>query len=422
MRHRRILLSLAIVLTAAGTGFAQEGADEDVPVELQGGLDESAMLKDSLTSELQRLQKFTGVQDSVLEELRAKHEPLIAAHLKRKRLRRDHFVVANTTLPPKIIATLAKAAKGHVTDEAKYTPYKADVDARISFQQNAAINCFVELVDSFAGLTSKQRTAIKKHGDKLFEQGKLDLSMMMYQSLAQKRVNATELKDILTESQLAHVKYFKALASDDVPQADGDQEETITAQVRRAAEMRIEQIAAEVQLDKQQTQKLNVAAKRVISDATSKILKAKTAYKKIVEAFQSGNPPTEKIDPSTIAFANAGPVAAFDSERSKWTQFVDSQLTEAQKKRWQTFSQNASRFANERDSYELVTKLSPGMDLSGKQLEDLRKLIVNQLARSESEQSPGSQKSLQTIPDTAYVKAIGEENWKQLKTMLPRIQ
>ena len=141
------------------------------------------------------------------------------------------------------------------------------------------MQCFVQNVDDYAGLSNEQWKEARALAAELYQQGRINAATIRFQYSFRGR-GVPELKALLTDKQLG---YLDKAATDLGVGRDHPREERkskYTARLREVAEMRLNQLDAVVDLTPNQKTKLGFAARRtIVPQAIKKKLDAQDLFR-----------------------------------------------------------------------------------------------------------------------------------------------
>ena len=296
-----------------------------------------------------------------------------------------------------------------------------DHNACREFAEEMAMQTYVYYVDSFVGLTSSQWEAVRKTGATLYRQGNLDLINLRHRDRKLPDPELAQLQRILTDAQLTSLKNFAPFWR------GGDSAEDLTAALRQVAEMRIQQLDAEVQLSQVQKRSLVfVAKKTIVPNAVERRINAKKNLERFTEAM---NRP-DALDPAekerllskefvfeAMNMSTARIPFLFADER--WQNFVNSNLNDTQAKKWKQFTNRRREAGIDLQAYDLARRIS-GVNLTAPQ-----QIAVHEIfRRAITSQGANLGDAFILVRDfdvvasvttkQEFIEAIGEQNWAKL--------
>lgn len=396
VRRNSSLLLCWMVLLELSVGAQENGADlanlkaEDVPFAVPGELPKArdyrlareATLAAQVDRELQRLKRATKIGDRAYATLLPKLRPLIAEVIK------EHPELTQPRVPPdRILDAIARLAKENVPDPPLLTKYLEDLETRRLFADSMAMQSYVYYVDSLAGLNSNQWEAVRKAGLRLYRQGDLDLNQLRNRDGVPKP-DHQELSKILTKTQLGYLRRFARIWRG---QQTADE---YTKAFRVVADIKVQQLDAEVQLTQSQRKKLDfVARNTIVPAAVERMMTMRNQYLS-----------------SRVAFR-------FADER--WSGFVRSTLSQRQAEIWQRFTDRRREAAVDAQAFAM------SWPLWRRNLTGAQKFAVHALFRR-AVQSQGVKldRAFVTVANPRivgevtteqdFIAAIGKEKWSQL--------
>ena len=308
---------------------------------------------------------------------------------------------------------------GSANGEENIFKSRNNLDARGEFELEMAMQTYVYYVDSLVALTSSQWDSVRSAGATLYRKGDLDPVNLRNRTIPDPEL--AQLQRILTDAQLTSLKKFAPLWK------GGDSVEELTTAFRQVAEMRVRQLDAEVQLSPAQRRNLEfVSKKTIVPNAVARRIKAKRNLDRFTEAMKRPGEldPAEKerllskeflLEATNMSTAQIP--FLFADER--WQKFVNSNLNDAQAKKWNKFANRRREAGIDLQAYDMARRIS-GVNLTAPQQIAIHE-IFRKAVRSQGASLGGAFISVRDFDIVAsvttkqkFIEAIGEENWAKL--------
>ncbi|MFK7822159.1 MAG: hypothetical protein AB8G99_25915, partial [Planctomycetaceae bacterium] len=342
---------------------------------------------------------------------------------------RENFL-GDQYLGPQIQLAIVNAVRAIAGDNARASAYADDLRLRHDFQRSATVVSFIELIDSWVGLSPQQMQRMTVVVEELYKRGHLSFSpAMSMQDFGPKEKLAPILK-LLTEQQRV---YFNKFGNEDPSgrfalseelEEDGAKQAALKVQLQSVAAMKIECLRIRLGLTPRQVRRLQLVSKKVVSTSLRLRTDTKRAYMKSATDRADGRPVA--LDQNRMAIMTAHPVHLFETQ-TDWDKFVVAALTDDQKL-LQAESVKAT-VERKRDvlGYMLVMAFQRELKLSGKQMHATHKLISPGFGAVRSVAMNGVNMmdnfaSLLDISDEKYVEAMGADNWAVFEPQLQQLR
>lgn len=378
------------------------------------------LLIESASSELRIQCRVAGLDDARRQRLEEEMAPVVKAAAARMSTKETRFQ-RYSQLPLPLRLKIVELVCGATDDKDVSIKVRLDVGKREALHARLAKEGFVGLIDHAAWLSSEQLVKARQLSQKLQESSKLPSCFQLIRSGVESEEINKEIVKFLTAEQLEDWKKVrKGLGQQAVVVGDSDmsrdeREDQLRADYRRLGERYLNWYQSELDLQPKQFKRLQLALKGLISRTVPE------------ELARQDNEGAGAAQPGPGALAYESVLSqAFASAR--WTKFVDSALTDAQKEKLREINtQRSDRFVSLMSGYVIAaiacghkTGAEPALFLDAEQLVATQQIMARSMSplRTLDGALPGQFVRLTTIADADYEKAMGVRNWELFKPVI----